>query len=91
MNVFKNVDRTNDRLLDFQEFINLVNTFDNQLDQNEKRQLFEFLDLDDDRKISSAEFFGRLYPVQDPGSRIEGASFEEKYDFARKFIMELNK
>lgn len=62
MKLFKNVDKNNDRKLDFKEFVEIVNTFDNEIDPTDKRILYDFLDVDEDGKISSAEFFGRLYP-----------------------------
>ena len=96
--LFKNVDKNNDRQLDFKEFVEIVNTFDNDLKQNDKRQMFEFLDVDNDNKISSTEFFGRIYPTFFEDMKGSSRGFEndrkgfipEKYEFALKFIQDIN-
>lgn len=90
MKLFKNVDKNNDRKLDFKEFNEIVNTFDNDLTQIEQRQIFEFLDVDEDNKISSAEFFSRLYPTFYEEELGDKKGFiPEKYEFALKFIQDI--
>lgn len=90
MRLFKNVDKNNDRLLDFKEYAELIDTFDNELNHSDKRTLFEFLDVDGDGKISSAEFIGRIYPTyfEDSPTREKGF-IPEKYDYAMKFIQDI--
>ncbi len=91
MKLFKNVDKNNDRILDYKEFVEIVNTFDNELGQGDKRQIFDFLDVDEDNKISSAEFFGRIYPTffeETPGDK--KGFVPEKYEYALKFIQDIN-
>lgn len=91
MKLFKNVDKNHDRKLDFKEFIEIVDTFDNDLTQIEQRQLFEFMDVDDDNKISSAEFFSRLYPTFFEEGDGKKGFIPEKYDYAIKFIQDINR
>ena len=90
MKLFKNVDKNNDRILDYKEFVEIVNTFDNELGQSEKRQIFEFLDVDEDNKISSVEFFGRIYPTFFEETQAGKGFVPEKYEYALKFIQDIN-
>jgi Ca2+-binding EF-hand superfamily protein len=91
MKLFKNVDKNNDRLLDLKEFIELVNNFSNDLDQSDKKAMFNFLDVDGDEKVSSVEFFGRIYPTfYEEGPGKDKSFIPEKYEYALKFIQDIN-
>jgi hypothetical protein len=54
--------------------------------------MFDFLDVDGDGRLSSAEFFGRIYPTffEEQGKDKEKGFVPEKFEYALKFIQDIN-